>query len=550
MHPNDGQHRLRDRIAARRIGPPPGDDAAGASRLCRGSGEVGRRAQRRVGGSPHSEAARTTDDEPPGCRQPGSISHRHQPHPRHGTGDQAVDRPRPPPRRPGRPAVRRVVIAGAGVGALEALLALRALMPHGLQIDILAPGESFLYRPVSIAESLRATEPPTFDLDALLRDQQVRRHVDALASVDIAERTVHTRSGSALPYDELIMATGPRLVSALRGALALRGRAEVPAARATILELEEGRLSRLACVLPADSRAWPIPIYELALAAAARAPAASVSIVTAEPNALAALGHGVSAAVTALLARRGIELLAGARAVAFEDGRLRLEDGRTLQADRVIALPRLAGPAIAGLPADDQGFLPIDDHGRVVGAEAVYAAGDATNFPIKQGALAAAQADAIARLIAARAGAPVDPAPFRPVARGLLLCGAESRYVRVSPDAEPLSAPASIRRAEPGWAEGALWWPFSRSVGRHLAPLLAGPAGGGRAWRGEPGPVDSVALWLTLAEHDSQAEDRVMALESLERAEALGGALPARFAQMREAWRAQARSERTVGATT
>ena len=446
-------------------------------------------------------------------------------------------------------AARRVVIAGAGIGALEALLALRALVPRGLQIDVLAPGESFLFRPVSIAESLRTIERPTFDLDALLRNQQVHRHVDALASVDAAARTVHTRAGSALPYDELIVATGPRMVSAVRGALSLRGRAEVPAALATIRELEEGRLRTLACVLPADSRAWPIPIYELALAAAARAPAASVTIVTAEPHALAALGRGASAAVSALLAARGVGLLAGASAVAFAGGRLRLEDGRTVEADRVIALPRLGGPAIPGLPADDEGFLAIDDYGQVLGVESVYAAGDATNFPIKQGALAGAQAGAIARLIAARAGAPVMPAPFRPVARGLLLCGAEPRYVRVSPEGGAHSEPVSLRRGASNWAEGALWWPFSRSVGRHLAPFLRDATAAGSRRRFEPTAAGCAVLWLTLAEHDSQAGDPVMALEALERAEAFG-ALPARVAQVRDEWAALAVSARAVGATT
>ena len=440
--------------------------------------------------------------------------------------------------------VRRVVIAGAGVGGLEALLALRALVPAGLQIDVLAPGESFLFRPVSIAESLRAIDSPAFDLDALLRDQQVHRHVDALASVDAAQRTVHTRAGSALPYDELIVAPGPRLASAVRGALALRGRADLPAVRATIRDLEEGRLGTLACVLPADSGAWPIPIYELALAAAARAPAASVTIVTAEPHALAALGRSAGAAVSALLAARGVRLLAGASAVAVEDGRLRLEDGRTVEADRVIALPRLGGPAIPGLPVDEAGFLPIDDHGQVLGVESVYAAGDATNFPIKHGALAAAQADAIARLIASRAGAPVLPAPFRPVARGLLLCGAEPRYVRVSPEGGAHSEPANVRRGEAGWAQGALWWPFSRSIGRHLAPLLAGAAE-----HLEPAVARTTALWMTLAEHDSLAEDPVMALEALERAETLG-ALSARVARMRGELETLAGSGRTVVAST
>ncbi len=401
---------------------------------------------------------------------------------------------------------RVVVIAGAGVGALETLLALRALVPQGLQIDVLAPGESFLFSPVSIAEALRATESPAFDLDALLRDQQVHRHVDALASVDAAQRTVRTRAGSALLYDELIVATGPRLASVVRGALALRGRADLPAAQATIRELEEGRLRTLACVVPADSHVWPVPIYELALAAAARAPAASVTIVTAEPHALAALGRGAGAAVSALLASRGVRLLAGASAVAVEDGRLRLEDGRMVEADRVIALPRLRGPAIAGLPADDDGFLPIDHHGQVLGVESVYAAGDATNFPIKHGALAGAQADAIARLIAARAARRSTPRPFRPVAAGLLLSGAAPRNVRVSPEggAHSDAPPRSVRRGEASWAQGALWWPFSRSpVGRRSRGAARHRPARGAAMRAleltaaARATASAPALWLT-----------------------------------------------------
>ncbi len=446
-------------------------------------------------------------------------------------------------RRAGRPA-RRVVIAGAGVGALEALLSLRALAPGSVEIDVLAPGESFLYRPVSVAESLRGTEPPAFDLDALLRDQQVHRHVDALAHVDVEAQAVHMRSGATLPYDELIVATGPRLLSAVRGALALRGRADMPAARATIRELEDGSLRTLACVLPADCGAWPVPIYELALAAAARAGGSAVSIVTAEQRPLAAFGDAASDAIAALLARRGVTLHAGAVALAFEDGLLRLEDGRTLEADRVVALPRLAGPAVEGLPADGHGFLPIDDHGRVDGAEAVYAAGDGTDFPIKQGALAAAQADAIAALIASRAGAPVEPAPFAPVARGLLLCEDEALYVRIAPGVGARSSPSGAQPAGQDWADGTLWWPFSRSVGRHLAPLLA--ASCSRARRPTPAAARSAALWLTLADHDAQAGDPAMALDALARAEALG-APAARVAARRAAWRARAASGGPVG---
>jgi sulfide:quinone oxidoreductase len=76
---------------------------------------------------------------------------------------------------------------------------------------------------------------------------------------------------------------------------------------------------------------------------------------------------------------------------------------------------------IDGLPHDHAGFLPVDAHGRVPAAPGVYAAGDATDFGIKQGGIACQQGDAAAEAIAAEAGADIEPAPFAPVLRGLLL---------------------------------------------------------------------------------------------------------------------------------
>ena len=96
----------------------------------------------------------------------------------------------------------------------------------------------------------------------------------------------------------------------------------------------------------------------------------------------------------------------------------------------MIALPRLRGRGIPGLPADAGGFLVIDEHARVTGAADVFAAGDATAEPIKQGGLAAQQADAAAEAIAAEAGAELDPRPYRPVLRGLLLTGDTPLYLR------------------------------------------------------------------------------------------------------------------------
>ena len=57
----------------------------------------------------------------------------------------------------------------------------------------------------------------------------------------------------------------------------------------------------------------------------------------------------------------------------------------------------------------------------------VYAAGAVTTWPMKQGGLAAQQADAVAESLAAWAGAPVRPTAFRPVLRGVLLSGSGRR---------------------------------------------------------------------------------------------------------------------------
>jgi sulfide:quinone oxidoreductase len=125
----------------------------------------------------------------------------------------------------------------------------------------------------------------------------------------------------------------------------------------------------------------------------------------------------------------------------------------------------LEGRRLTGVPADAGDFIPVDGHGRVTGLEHVYAAGDGTAFPIKQGGLATQQADAVAETIAAAAGAPVTPEPFRPVLRGVLLTGGDDRFMRFD---------VAGGRGDPEVATHALWWPPTKIAGRYLAPFLFG----------------------------------------------------------------------------
>ena len=143
-----------------------------------------------------------------------------------------------------------------------------------------------------------------------------------------------------------------------------------------------------------------------------------------------------------------------------------MPDGR-FDADRVVALPELEGQRDRRAA---QRRARLHPHRRRSAASpastGVYAAGDTTAFPVKQGGLAAQQADAVAQSIAAAAGGDMTPHPFQPVLQGLLLTE------------RPRPVPAL--RAGGGHGEtaivsgDALWWPPAKIVGRYLAPFLAG----------------------------------------------------------------------------
>jgi sulfide:quinone oxidoreductase len=359
----------------------------------------------------------------------------------------------------------RVLVAGAGVAGLEAVLALQSLAGDRLELELLAPERHFIYRPLAVTEPFSAGSARRIPLAAIAADRGVLLQRDALARVLPDDHAVETQGGARLEYDSLVIALGARPVEAIRGALTFRGPQDAGRVAEIVEGLREGALRRVAFVVPSGT-AWALPLYELALqtAAAARdsAPHAELILLTPEPAPLAAFGEEAGAAVGALLAERGVELRTGSLADAYEDGRLRFAIEDSLEVDRVIALPRLLGRRVRGVPADALGFVPVDEFTRVVGLDGVHAVGDIAAHGVKQGGLAAQQADVAAAVIAAAAGVATRPQPYRPVLRGLLLTGGEVRYLRNDPqDGSEAS-------------DELLWWPPAKIAGRHLAPYLAG----------------------------------------------------------------------------
>ncbi|MGH2979685.1 MAG: FAD-dependent oxidoreductase, partial [Solirubrobacterales bacterium] len=269
-------------------------------------------------------------------------------------------------------------------------------------------------------------------------------------------------------YDSLLVTTGAEPREAVPGALTFRGSADRPAFEALLADIDSGRVRSVAFAVPSGT-AWPLPMYELALMTASRPDSHDVSarftLVTSESAPMGIFGRQASDAVASLLEERGLELRTSTVPMAFENGSLSVAPSGSVEADRVVALPLFRGRAPAGLPHDAQGFLPTDDHGQVRGCEDVFAAGDVTAFPVKQGGIATQQADAAARAIAVRAGSPVEAEPFRPVLRGLLLTGEGARFMR--------SEIAGGHGDSSVVSTHMLWWPETKVAGQYLSHYLS-----------------------------------------------------------------------------
>lgn len=366
-----------------------------------------------------------------------------------------------------------VVIAGGGVAALEAALALDDLAGPRVAITLVAPEPDFVDRPMSVAEPFTLGRPQSHALADLARDVGGELIADRLHSVNAERRTILLASGRELGYDVLVLALGATRRVVEREAITFLGHETIGAIAELLEELREGRVKRVAFVVPAGV-CWPLPLYEIAVLTAHDVRAHGVQdarfwLVTPKQDPLAAFGQGAIQAVESLLAHSGVTFW-GAASASIGAGSVRIGGDRRLDVDRVVTLPVLKGPRVPGVPCDPEGFVPVNEYGRVVDVLNVYAVGDGAAFAIKQGGLATQQADAAATAIAAEAGADVDPQPFRPVLQSLFLTGGANLSMRYRP--VPGSGYGDV-------SEKPLPWAPVKITGRYLAPYLQRASEGG-----------------------------------------------------------------------
>ena len=334
----------------------------------------------------------------------------------------------------------RVVIAGSGVAALEAVLALRALAGRGFEIDLLAPEHALVDRPTSVSDAVRprrgAVARPARARVALRRTARTGRAGGRRPGARLA----WVEGGDALLYDHLLVAIGARPAPAVPGALTFGGPADARAVQWVLDEAVRGHRERIAVAVPSDVT-WPLPAYELAIMARTELRHAG------RPR-RRAHRRDRRARTAGDLRRRGRRRLARAARAASHPAADR-RPARAHHRGRPVARVRrggarrhraqpaaVRGPAPAG-PAVRRPRVHPHRPGRPRHRrDRVLAAGDATSFPVKQGGLAAQQADAAAATIAQRLGARVASRPFiTPVLRGVLLTGGAPLYLRAELDA-------------------------------------------------------------------------------------------------------------------
>lgn len=330
-----------------------------------------------------------------------------------------------------------VVIAGAGVAGLEAAFALRELTGDGVGVTLLAPTDEFVYRPMAVGEPFTSGWARHYPLARLAAEAGAELRHDALVGVDAEHGIVRTAGGSELRYDALLVCLGASAHARYEHVTTVDDAHMDELLHGLVQDVEEGYVKHLGFVIPAPTP-WPLPAYELALMCSERAWAMqaqlAVTLLTPEESPLAVFGREASLAVSKLLAERHIDVVSSAYCEVPKAKTVTIHPGATtLTVDRLVALPELRGPQVRGLPHDREGFVPIDEYGRVRGVDRVWAAGDATDFPVKHGGVSAQLADSIAQSVAALAGACPGPSPFEPVLEGVLLTGGTPRYLRGRP---------------------------------------------------------------------------------------------------------------------
>jgi sulfide:quinone oxidoreductase len=390
-----------------------------------------------------------------------------------------------------------VCIVGAGTAGLEALLSIREALGASVDLWLVAPDREFRYRPMHRDSLFRPARERGIKVADLVAETGATWVRDRAEVVRESERCLLTRDGDIVAFDYLLIAAGERSKRPLaQGYLWERG-GDPSFLDAIIRQIAARTVASVAVAVPRGAR-WSLPAYEIALVLAwsAAGTDASVTLITAEERPLGALGTAASDAVSDELELAGVETITGVeladapargtRPMTVADliivperaedeasaligaptdpARVQIGAGVAREFERLISLPVMLGPRVAGVARDHAGFVAVDESLKVCGSDVVWAAGGCIAAALEHSALSARQADAAVRAITAAcghtgAGSGVGPDAIE--ISGVLLSGQRDQWLAEN----PIGTPEPSTRC--------LWWPPGRAVGKTLARRIA-----------------------------------------------------------------------------
>ena len=316
--------------------------------------------------------------------------------------------------------MKHVVVVGGGVGGtLSANLVSRKLAREidrgDVSVTVVDITGEHVYQPGYMYIAMGNQKP-----EGLVRpergllDRRVRLEVGEVTHIDEASKLVELANGSRLPYDELILSPGARILPELIDHFAeeahhFYGPEAAQRLREALDAFEGGKVVIGIAGMPYKCPPAPLEVaFLIESELRDRGLREKSELHFCSPIGRAFTIETVSEMATPILAEKGIELHTFFNVEAIDRERKVVEslEGEELPYDLLILVPPHRGAQFlidSGLAPAPGGWLPTDKHTLEVGGrENVHALGDATDLPLsKAGSTAHFEAPIVAERVAA-----------------------------------------------------------------------------------------------------------------------------------------------------
>jgi sulfide:quinone oxidoreductase len=274
----------------------------------------------------------------------------------------------------------RIVIIGGSFGGLTSAFELKRLLGNKADITLICNQDKFVFIPSLpwLSMGWRRPEDITLPLEKILRPKDIRFIHEEAKGVDAGSSKVITAS-QQIPYDYLVVATGPSLVfSAVPGLGPINGYTEcifeldlaLRARDAWLRFLKEpgpvvvGAVQGVSCFGPAYEYVFEI---DTELRRHGIRHKVQITFVTSEPY----IGHfGIGGLRTSRrmmedeFADREIKVMANQAVEEFAPDEVRLKDGTRLPFKLAMFAPPMSGVKAVSDISNPKGFIPVDQHYR------------------------------------------------------------------------------------------------------------------------------------------------------------------------------------------